>query len=1030
MDIQIILAGLFFVLYSIYLFMGVAILEVLDKSNLNKLFVAICFCLAIWSLGFAVTVVSPTAKIALMWSRFAAIGWTMIYAVLLHFTIVLTGALTDSRIKKFIKNKVILIYIPALICLYVFALSPSITKSTYILVKTSFGWINLNEISIWNNIFYVYYLVYIITSVIMMILWGKRDLENKRKVEYIFSAMIVALVFGSLTDVVLIQVAEGKIPQLGPLFVLGPIIAAFASIKKFNLLQIESLDEQELVLGEKIRSRMYTFLASYLIFSSIVNAWSYTDIYGNNSSEIALMSIGLMLSGITILVVKSLRISNAIKDNIIIFIVYIFIHISALYSVNRSATTTWAAPVIIVILFVIFNNKRIIGFLTTSIIVSQAITWTFAPTNIVEINVWDHVARMAIYILIILLSVLVNKLYVSRLRENMRQIELQKLIGKISSEFVSARLENYEKTIISTLSQLGEFYDLSCISVVLFDYKNKNIVNANYWLAKDYRGKNTDYRSVSFEKVEWWLSQILNNDIISINSLEKIPEKFKSTRDFLLQRNVKSILAIPILNQKVIFGFISFEDRKAERNWDDITINSCSIIANIIGDTLSKMESESIRYQLAYYDSLTGFPNRTMCNMKLQETIKASEQSGNKFALYFLDLDDFKVVNDTVGHESGDYLLKHVSTKVKECFSDEDIVARYGGDELLIIQKNITSRKDAFVTSNVLMTAFDKAVILKNYEFNNSASVGIVIYPDDGTDAETLLKHVDIAMYEAKKNGKNQCVYFNDELKARGELELKLSNHLFKAIENKELTVVYQPQVDSTSEEIVGVEALIRWKNSELGIISPSVFIPIAEKVGLINSIGEWVMRTAINQNKEWQDLGIKPIRMAVNISVNQFKSSNLLAMIKNLLSESKLDAKYLEIELTENVIIEEIDDIIDTLDEVKKLGLSIAIDDFGTGYSSLSRLKELPIDKLKLDIEFVQNMGRSKKDKAIVEVIINLANQLELNVIAEGVETKKQFDELCNMKCKEIQGYYFYKPMHADDMLDLLTKDKSKNIG
>ena len=350
-----------------------------------------------------------------------------------------------------------------------------------------------------------------------------------------------------------------------------------------------------------------------------------------------------------------------------------------------------------------------------------------------------------------------------------------------------------------------------------------------------------------------------------------------------------------------------------------------------------------------------------------------------------------------------------------------DTVARFGGDEFIILLNNIDNHNDISKIADNIMRVFSKPFIINGQEFFITASGGIATYPIDGEDSESLVKNADTAMYEAKDNGKNQYSLCTPDMKNEVEKNMKLSNDLYRALERNELSIHYQPQIDLTSKEITGLEALLRWKHPEYGMISPVVFIPLAEKNGLINSIGEWVLRTACNQNKAWQDMGLLYARIAVNLSVIQFNDPLIVEKVDKILKETGLSPKHLELEITESIAVKENKNVVDILDRLKKLGVSISIDDFGTEYSSLSRLKTLPIDRIKIDMQFIHGIEGNEKDQAITKIIINLANSLNLEVIAEGVETKGQMEFLNQKMCDEAQGYYYYKPMPAEELEEIL---------
>jgi diguanylate cyclase (GGDEF)-like protein/PAS domain S-box-containing protein len=434
-----------------------------------------------------------------------------------------------------------------------------------------------------------------------------------------------------------------------------------------------------------------------------------------------------------------------------------------------------------------------------------------------------------------------------------------------------------------------------------------------------------------------------------------------------------------------------------------------------------RIDMEEKIKKLAYFDYLTGLPNKRLFIDRLNQCIIDAVIGKKALGVLFLDLDSFKRVNDTMGHAKGDELLKMVSKRLLNTVKTSDTVCRVGGDEFLILIQNLESEDCFRGIAEDILSIFNESFIIDSNDLYVTTSIGGAIYPVDGCDVETLIKNADIAMYKAKEKGKNKFAICTASFKDELIKEMKLTNSLYKAIERNEFELYYQPQVSSISGEIIGMEALIRWNSAELGRVSPVDFIFIAEKTGLILPIGEWVLKTACLQNKKWQDAGILNVPVAVNLSVNQFQNKRIIEDIIKILKETGLNPKYLELEITENIIMKETEYIIESLKQLKEIGVEIAIDDFGTEYSSLNYIKQLPVDKIKIDISFVRGININHKDEAIIKVIISLAKNLGLKVIAEGVETKEQLDFLKDQMCDEIQGYYYYKPMSAQLIEELL---------
>ncbi len=434
-------------------------------------------------------------------------------------------------------------------------------------------------------------------------------------------------------------------------------------------------------------------------------------------------------------------------------------------------------------------------------------------------------------------------------------------------------------------------------------------------------------------------------------------------------------------------------------------------------------KTQQLKHQ-ATHDYLTNLPNRVMLLDKIREAIKWSSENNKIFALLFLDLDRFKLINDSLGHAAGDTLLQEIAARTQTALQAQDILARLGGDEFVILLKDIQSTEEVIAKTNQILSLFQTPYNIEGRPLTITTSIGISLYPRDGNSADVLLRNADTSMYQAKEAGANNFKIYTTEMNKKCLEQLDKEMQIRQGLNNNEFFLVYQPQFDLTSEKLIAVEALIRWRHPQKGLILPMDFIPLTEETGLIIAMGEWALKTACKQNKAWQDAGFDPIRVAINVTAQQLKQANIVTVVKNALTESGLDPKYLELELTENIIVSSAE-IVRTIKELKKLGVAIAIDDFGTGYSSLSYLKKLPLDRLKIDGSFIQNIQSELDDEVIIRAIIAVAKNLNLEVLAEGVESHNQLEFLKKQKCDEIQGFYFSKPLSIDDMNKLLVKAK-----
>ncbi len=455
------------------------------------------------------------------------------------------------------------------------------------------------------------------------------------------------------------------------------------------------------------------------------------------------------------------------------------------------------------------------------------------------------------------------------------------------------------------------------------------------------------------------------------------------------------------------------------------------VIVAIIQDITERKQAEERLNYLAYYDTLTALPNRVLLLDRLGQAVTRAARHRRVVAVLFLDLDRFKVVNDSFGHSMGDQLLTAVAQRLCNCMRAGDTAARFGGDEFAFILEDMAHAQDIAPIAQKILDQFTQPFraedpVAGTQEFYFTASIGISLCPDDGEDAHILLGNADAAMYRAKGQGVNRYHFFTSELNARAQRRLNLESALHRALEQEQFVLHYQPQVNRQTGKITAVEALLRWNHPEQGLIPSMEFIPVLEETGLIVPVGEWVLRTACRQQRAWRDAaGLSPLRVAVNLSMRQLRDGRFVDSVVRILVDTGVEPAYLELEITESMVMQQIKEVIETLYVFRAVGVGLAMDDFGTGYSSLSYLKRLPLDTLKIDKSFVGDITTDPDDVAIVAATIAMAHSLRLKVVAEGVETQEQFDFLCEHGCDAMQGYFFSKPLPAEEIPRLLRNDK-----
>ncbi len=624
------------------------------------------------------------------------------------------------------------------------------------------------------------------------------------------------------------------------------------------------------------------------------------------------------------------------------------------------------------------------------------------------------------------------------MKKREEQHQWEKILSKISGSLININPQNHNRKMKRILSLLGTFLKIDRAYIFTFN-KELTLMHCSFQWYKDKSAViNRKSLYVPIAPYSWGL-KILDNGAVCIQDVDlmpNIPEK-----QLLLSQKVLSSLNLPLKSSKRIYGYFRFDSILHKNIWEDEYIHMLNLLGNILVDGIVKVEAEKKMLQLAYHDTLTMLPNRFKIVDIIEDLIKNTTLDTPLFAVLFLDIDSFKNINDSLGHDAGDILIKQVALSLVEGVHSDSSnlsqnekenmcintnrVCRTSGDEFIVIFDNLKDANDIYQRANKLFSLFKKTYSIKNQDFYITASAGIALYPFDGDNANELIKNADIAMYKAKELGRNQFVICSEELREEIFKKAVLTNDLNKAIEKDELFLMYQPQVDMLTNKIVGVEALIRWKHPILGVVSPSTFIPIAEKTGLILPIGDWILQTALGQLKAWHDKGLEGIGMSINLSIAQFISSQLTKNIFNVLDTNEISPHLLELEITESVFSTKKDSfVMDALKAFREKGIKVSIDDFGTHYSSLSRLKEMPIDTLKIAMEFVQNLQESPKNQEITNIIVHMGKILNLKLIAEGVETAWQLEFLKERKVDIVQGYYFFKPMMPDEIEKALKKE------
>ena len=1006
--------------YAVYMLLGFYIISLNTRKAINRLFFAVCMALGIWAFGYSAAMYAPDNGIALAFYRFSSVGWCMLFGLQLHFSAVLVGKETFLKENRWVYA---LFYLPGLIAVFPFAIMGSLAPSIYNLVPTAIGWINMFPLAGWNLFFVSYFVIYTAASALLLgISTAAVSPENKKTNRWLGLIFTAFLVFALFTEVLFPDPASFMAAQMAPVGMLLLVLFVYYSYRHsaFMVTAPSKTAEPGRILNEASLVKYYQYSSMAFISGS---ALGFASLYHFAQRPIVpslLFCFLLFAMGGIIQIISHIPPENELRENIFIPLLALSVPVLTYPFLDIASVTVWVIPAIMILMSIIYHKRSKLLVLGVAIILTQLWVWYQVPYLHPQVSGASHLARIGIFGVLLWLADFVNKTYIQRLEENEAQIKFQIVVSKVSSSFVNVNESNIDEKIQEMLHLCGEFFQSE--SAYFLSFLRNYQVKLHSWSTDDSRITLDSLPQINARNFPWWAENMIKANEVRIINAAELPAEAAAEKDLMQRYNVRSLSSVVVTHKDKTLGNLFFTVREGSSFWREDYKELLLILVNLLKDAMIKVEAEKEIAYLAFYDGLTGLPNRTLFRNRLEQAIHLARRLEKLIGVVFIDLDAFKAVNDSVGHDGGDKILQQVAERLTECLRKQDTVTRFGGDEYLIMLNQMERIEDIQKVAENLMDAFSQPFAIDQQEFFITASAGIAVYPEDGENVDTLIKNADIAMYTSKEKGKDQFTFCSPHMKDDILSNMKLTNSLYRALERNELSLHYQPQIDANTQAIVGIEALLRWNHPELGAISPVTFIPIAERTGLIKPIGQWVMRAACSQGKAWQDSGLPPIRIAVNLSTEQFHNADLVGMISEILAETGLEAKYLELEITETAAINESLNMIEVLHDLKELGVTIAIDDFGINHSSLNRLKSLPVDRLKIDRQFVYGIEEGSKDEAIAKTIIQLAKNLQLKVIAEGVETETQYIFFHEHLCDDIQGFYFFKPMPPDEIEPILS--------
>ena len=1025
-----ILSIIFYLCGCFYMFFGVATIATSVKSRCNKLFLLLTISLAIWSFSYSLSNSVPTAEASAFWRSFSVLGWGVYNSILLHFILILTK--TENRFNK--RSMFVILYLPALINIILYGPLGCLLEKQYIMVKTDFGWLNMAPMYAAGIWFYLYYILFSIVSLVLLINWWKKiqpySSPEKREAKYFIVSIV--LIFFIVTAINVLPDILGKkfFPRSTVIFLLIPTMTLFLVLKKSGHIRIrkKSLFLETSKDRTEDRLRLFEMVSTlFILGGAVAFLIGYFGINRPLEFEI-IQAASFFLIAVIVRFVPIITKKQAVQNTIMLTLSTLGLLFLMVKEAEIGALTVWA----IYILFLLFNvilDSRINAYVFAAItILVQVVLWRVFPKISVIIDGNEYLTRIFIIVLSFIAVRHVTKEYTSKIQRYQRFAREQEVLEEISSNFISVNVENVVVKVEELFEKAAEILEYSYAFLFEFGKDCEEATILNVYM-RDVKRESFPYQpGMTFDTADLPLFKSMvdsKTSIVCEDTTDISNEEIGSQRDYFMARGIKSFFAIPIINDDEVIGIFVVEYRDwIDKSFTESRLNSLKIIANILGDAKRKTLYEDKLYNYAFFDEATNLANVNMLKKRLKQIIDDREES-EKIAIINVELANLRMIRDSFGYSIEEQVIIESATILEHLLEKHCVISRTGEGEFVIVLPGVRNNEQIEEFANRVFASFSHPILTKTgiEELFVVIHMGVSVCPDDGGNVETLLKNADLARYEA--NNTNEKIFFYIErLENQIIADTLLTNRLFKALENEEFFLEFQPQISCSTGKSVGVEALLRWKNGDERV-SPIRFVPILEQTGLIYDVGLWVLEQALDEHNRLIAKGFKPLRVSVNLSVVQLQMEDLIRDFRKIIEESRVNPKYIDLEITESWLAKDSENVIEKLHKLKELGVNIAIDDFGKGYSSLNRLNLVPFDRIKIDKDIIVGGTDSEMNKTpIMELIILLARAFRASITAEGVETKEQVDFLGSLDCDEIQGFYFSRPLSAEALEEFLKEE------
>lgn len=1006
---------IFYITLVVYFYTGMYVYHLNPKDRIHQVFFYLGLSSGLWAFSYSLMNHAVSAEGANYAFLLSALGLGTFYSLILHLILLYLNP--QLKLKK---KQILALYLPVPITFILFfhrAIGGHVVEN---LLSGSGGWRFYRPDLLIDRWMTLYFLTFMGLSLYLMVkrLLVVKDGTLRKEALFMILGMSVSLVIGLLFIFGITRTLRWNHLFIGSnqQFLLMIILYRILSLRGRKIRNDQVyLPKRGEFLSKKTHEKIFFYVSQVYILGAFVSFGIEVLINHADITRSSLLAGIMFLAGVFIFFMNKSGIDSKTRDNLIFLVMSLTIPFISVYQISSSATFAWTTPVIFILVAVAFNNTKLLTITSIITMATMISLWILKPRTFIHFTGVEHFARMTVFLIVIFLAYLINRIYKNRLEQFERQIDHERFISEMAMILSMARNKNLRSNLDVFLEKSVKYMDADYGCIHVFSAKEKKIRKIDGYGRYDLTGIKNNW---FFSKEIDGLMKHLAGGKLSEGEFIGALEGFKQD----MQEKGVSLILTPLEESGKILGVMCMGTTKGTI-WDEGYHNTFMLIANSLSSMLYKIRNEDELFRMAYYDALTGLPNRVLFDKMVTQLIKDSVE-GERFALIFLDLDDFKNINDLMGHSVGDQFLVEMAKRLKPVLKKDHLVSRFGGDEFLIVLPHVQSKDEIHTFAEDILKAITRPMPMDDREVTTGASLGISIYPKDGDSVEDLIRYADLAMYISKSSGKNRYTLCTEEIKSRFIMEKELESDLHKAMVKNEFVLHYQAKVHGVTEEICGVEALIRWKHPEKGMIFPGDFLPIAERIGIMPQIDDWVFVEACNQNLKWQDMGYEKIPMSINITPISLMDNDFDLDLLTLFRRRRWDPEYIEVEVTENTMYLSMESIKRNLMDMRNIGITISLDDFGTAYSSLSRLHVLPIDKVKIDRQFIVNLDEGGRN--LYDGVLNLSRSLGLAVTVEGVETKEQADYIRSKGCEEIQGYYYYKPMVPEELEKYFKKASS----